>query len=176
MAYRTNRQYCYLCASKLEARSGFSWYCPRCQYVQYESPKPAGELVLYRDGKVLVSQRGQDPDKGKYDFPGGFVEAGETFEQAVIRETKEETGIERGSFGALTRLTSFTMVYPYAKELYNILVEVYIAELKPGFEPKASDDVASLKWVSEDEIDAVDWSRGHHKQNAMHAFKFIRKE
>lgn len=49
------------------------------------------DTIIERDGKILMVKRNYHP-VGKLDFPGGFVEAGETIEQAAIRESKEETG------------------------------------------------------------------------------------
>ena len=48
------------------------------------------DTIIERDGKILMVKRNYHP-VGKLDFPGGFVEAGETIEQAAIRESKEKT-------------------------------------------------------------------------------------
>jgi 8-oxo-dGTP diphosphatase len=50
-------------------------------------------IVLY-EGKIVLVRRGNDPYRGKLALPGGFVEKDETVEQAVLRETKEETGLD----------------------------------------------------------------------------------
>lgn len=57
-------------------------------------------VVFDRDGRLLLIKRGHPPFKGKYALPGGFVDVGETVEQAALRELKEETGIE----GKIVRL------------------------------------------------------------------------
>jgi len=49
--------------------------------------------VVIRGGKVLLIQRGKEPLKGRWVIPGGTVELGETLEEAVAREVREETGI-----------------------------------------------------------------------------------
>jgi ADP-ribose pyrophosphatase YjhB (NUDIX family) len=54
---------------------------------------PAVSVALVRDGKVLLVKRGRPPIRGVYAFPGGRVEAGETFEDAASRELLEETGL-----------------------------------------------------------------------------------
>ncbi len=168
--YCLPRTYCYLCATKLEKKSEYSWFCPVCQYTQYESPKPATELILRRDGKILISQRGQEPDKGKFDMPGGFTEAQETVEQAALREAEEELGVTADDIIGMEYVTSFPTYYPYGKEVYNVIVSVFVADLKKGVEVKPQDDVSALRWISAEDIDSVDWSREHQKNNARNVF------
>jgi len=59
-----------------------------------EYPKVAVDVVLENKGKVLLVQRALEPFAGKWALPGGFVEEGETVEQAAVREVKEETGLD----------------------------------------------------------------------------------
>src|ERR1700734_2931417 len=57
-------------------------------------PYLAVSAAIFRDGKVLIVRRGRAPAKGIYTLPGGGVELGETLEQAVIREVREETSLD----------------------------------------------------------------------------------
>lgn len=59
---------------------------------------PAVSVAVVRDGRVLLVRRARPPSQGLYAFPGGKVEAGETLEQAALRELKEETGLEAHDF------------------------------------------------------------------------------
>jgi 8-oxo-dGTP diphosphatase len=52
------------------------------------------DAIVVRDGKLLLVRRGHPPFEGMHALPGGFVEAGETVEQAVVREVMEETGLQ----------------------------------------------------------------------------------
>jgi ADP-ribose pyrophosphatase YjhB (NUDIX family) len=56
-------------------------------------PYLAVSAAIFRDGQVLIVRRGRPPAHGLYTLPGGGVELGETLEQAVIREVREETGL-----------------------------------------------------------------------------------
>jgi 8-oxo-dGTP diphosphatase len=56
-------------------------------------PYLAVSAAIFRDGRVLIVRRGRAPAHGLYTLPGGGVELGETLEQAVMREVREETGL-----------------------------------------------------------------------------------
>jgi len=57
-------------------------------------PYLAVSAAIFRDGRVLIVRRGRPPSHGVYTLPGGGVELGETLEAAVIREVREETGLD----------------------------------------------------------------------------------
>ncbi len=57
-------------------------------------PYLAVSAAIFREGRVLIVRRARPPSQGVYTLPGGGVELGETLEQAVIREVREETGLE----------------------------------------------------------------------------------
>jgi 8-oxo-dGTP diphosphatase len=57
-------------------------------------PYLAVSAAIFRDGRVLIVRRDRPPSHGLYTLPGGGVELGETLEQAVIREVREETGLD----------------------------------------------------------------------------------
>jgi 8-oxo-dGTP diphosphatase len=56
-------------------------------------PYLAVSAAIFRDGRVLIVRRGRPPAHGLYTLPGGGVELGETLEEAIIREVREETGL-----------------------------------------------------------------------------------
>ena len=57
-------------------------------------PYLAVSAAIFRDGRVLIVRRGRPPAHGLYTLPGGGVELGETLEEAIVREVREETGLE----------------------------------------------------------------------------------
>lgn len=68
--------------------------CSQCGYAAYYNPKPvAGAIPIDNRGDVILLRRGLDPGRGLWTFPGGFVDLGESVEQAAHRETDEEIGI-----------------------------------------------------------------------------------
>ena len=59
-----------------------------------ETPKLMVDIVIPMEEGVVLIRRGNDPFEGRWALPGGFVEVGETVEQAAVRETEEETGLK----------------------------------------------------------------------------------
>jgi len=68
--------------------------CPDCSYIDWGDFSLGVGGVLWHNGKVLLVQRGNNPGKGMWTIPGGYVDHGETIGEAIIREIQEETGIK----------------------------------------------------------------------------------
>jgi len=59
-----------------------------------QRPVPAVGALVFRDGAVLLVKRGAEPNRDRWSLPGGALETGETVEAAVVREIREETGVD----------------------------------------------------------------------------------
>jgi 8-oxo-dGTP diphosphatase len=109
--------------------------------------------VVVRDGKVLLIRRGKEPLKGRWVIPGGTVELGETLQEAVVREVREETGIEVRArevvlvFDRIERAAG-TVAYHY------VIVDYLCDDL--GGTLQAGSDADDAAFVSPDELDAYD--------------------
>ena len=123
--------------------------CDECG--QWDQPALAVDAVAIRGNEILLIRRGKEPWKGMLALPGGFVDSGEDPEVAVVRELKEECGID----GKVVRLLC-VKGDPDRDPRGHV---VSIAYLVAAFdEPTAGDDAASAAWhrISEVEVMAGD--------------------
>jgi ADP-ribose pyrophosphatase YjhB (NUDIX family) len=67
--------------------------CRGCGYIHYVNPKIIAGCIIEQDGKYLLCQRAIPPRPGTWTLPAGFMESGETTEQAALREVWEESGV-----------------------------------------------------------------------------------
>jgi len=116
--------------------------CERCSFIFYLDPKVIAGTVFTIDKKVVLLKRGIEPAMGKWVFPGGYVDRGESVEDAAIRETKEESHLD-------VKLGSLLGVYSYPRSP-NVVV-VYTAEVIGG-ELKAGDEAVEARAFGVPEI------------------------
>ena len=101
--------------------------------------------VIVHDGKILLVKRGSEPGKGKWSIPGGLVELGETVKETVVREVKEETGLDvdvRNLIDVVDNLETDGK----GKLRYHFIIIDFLASLKQG-SLKAESDIVEAKWV-----------------------------
>lgn len=89
--------------------------CSACGYVYYDNPKVIAGAIIEHEGRLLLCQRGIPPRVGTWTLPAGFMERGESVEEAAQREVMEETGIQAE---ILTPYSIFSV--PPTNELYII--------------------------------------------------------
>ena len=68
--------------------------CPACGWIHFSDPKVAVETLVEQNSQVLLVQRLNDPGKGLWSLPGGYMDSDESPIQAACRECREETGLE----------------------------------------------------------------------------------
>lgn len=134
-------RYCPFCASPLSPRT-FDGRptCAGCGFVHFRNPSP-GVSVLVTDGEqVLLGRRvARNPGGQKWCLPGGFIEYGEDFLSAAVREVKEETGLEVEIRSIINVVSNF--LSPRLHTLVVVLLARVVAgTLAPG------DDLSEMAW------------------------------
>jgi NAD+ diphosphatase len=94
--------------ARLGAGREFHVACLRCRFVRYDNPLPTTVGVVERDGRYLLLRRAHEPNRGAWDTVGGFVSPGETAEECLAREAREEIGC---AVLDLTPLGTYPSVY-----------------------------------------------------------------
>ena len=139
--------YCPVCGSKhLEVHNFKSKQCRDCGFTYYANPCSATAAFIVNDrDEMLVVRRAKEPAKGTLDLPGGFVDMGETVEQGMIREIKEETGLDVTN---IQYLFSSPNVYMYSGIGVHTLDMDFLVRVH-GSVPviKAADDAAEALWI-----------------------------
>ena len=140
-------RYCPVCGSKhFEVDTPKSKRCSNCGFEFFLNPSSAtAAFVLNDKGELLVERRKQEPGRGTLDLPGGFCDIGETTEQGVLREIKEETGLE---LEAPEYLFSLPNIYRYSGFDVPTMDSFFLFRVPSGLEVQAGDDAAELMWIA----------------------------
>ena len=151
MELKTKR-FCHFCAHVLEERhieGRMRLYCTRCQEPIYENPVPAACVVLIDDQqRLLLVKRKVAPKEGRWCLPGGFIECGETTEQAAIRELREETGLS-GRINTLIGVTTSPGTLYKSILLVGYLITCFSGSVTAG------DDASAVAFFNRDQMPEI---------------------
>ncbi len=146
-------KFCTRCGGELLKESDTKYQCTHCRYEQFRNPKGAvGLLLIDSDGKLILTRRAEEPKKGALDQLGGFLDVGETFEDALYRELQEETGLTKGDVYDVTYVGSTHEYYHWQGEDEPVVSVIFSAKLKSNAKPIPADDVASLEHLELDDV------------------------
>jgi 8-oxo-dGTP diphosphatase len=140
-------RHCPRCSASLE-NDGSRARCPVCGFVAYAHSDPTVSAVVLDGGRVLLARRAGEPQQGKWDLPGGFVEEGEHPLDALRRELREEAGME---IEPLVFHGVWMDRYGDADDAPATLNLYWTARVVSG-EPQPNDDVSELRWFPIDEL------------------------
>ena len=139
--------FCPKCGGTLESRllktsEPARLVCKQCDFVFFLDPKVAACTIIHLPGGIVLLQRAIEPGYGKWVFPGGYVDRGETVADAAVREAKEEVNLE-------VRLVSLLGVYSYRHS--PVVIIVYLAETVGGL-LKPADEALDVRLFSPETI------------------------
>lgn len=143
--------FCPVCGSQRWAENNFkSKKCGDCGFVYYANPCSAtAAFIVDEQGRLLVVRRAKEPAKGTLDLPGGFVDNGETAEEAMAREVCEETGL---SVESCEYLFSIPNVYTYSAMHIHTLDMFFRCRVRRGGTARAADDAEDCQWMRCEDI------------------------
>lgn len=148
--YPRNVRFCPLCGGALELRivapdHKENQVCTQCGFVYFLAPKLVAGCIIAEGERILLIRRGLEPALGKWTYPGGYVDFGETPAQCALRETAEEVGMT-------VREPELMGVYADRGEAKpSIITVTYVAN--PGAEaPTVTAEATEVRYFSVDEI------------------------
>lgn len=104
--------------------------------------------IIVQDGRVLVTQRGYGDGAGKWEFPGGKIEAGENPQQALQREIREELKVD-------IAVQEYLMTVEHDYPSFHLTMHCYMSRLLQG-SPQLTEHIA-MAWVEANDLPHVDW-------------------
>ncbi len=137
-------KFCPQCATPLEQRmfeGKLRPTCPTCGYIAFADPKVAATVLVTWQGQMLLVRRAVDPQRGRWCFPGGYVDFGEDPLVAARRECQEEAGIAVGSLELLDLTFNG-----------QVIIITYLAKLGEQITPLAGDDADLAGWFPPDNL------------------------
>jgi 8-oxo-dGTP diphosphatase len=148
--------YCPRCGSPMECRlvdDREREVCPACGFIFYRNPVPAVGVVVAMEGRIVLVRRRYEPRAGCWALPAGFMELGESSEEAAVRECHEETGL-------LVRAEHLLGVYSFGEGQGTGLLIVYAATALGG-ELAAADDATEVGLFPPDALPSPMAFRSH---------------
>ena len=159
-------RFCPYCAApltekRLEGRR--RPFCRQCRLPIYKNPLPATCVVAIDSRQqMLLVKRKVEPKIGQWCLPGGFMELGESPEQAALRELKEETGLS-------ARIELLLGVTTNPSDRYDTVLMIgYLVTGITG-EPAPGDDASQLAWFDPDRLPPVAFQSHRHFIRMVHA-------
>ncbi len=140
--------YCPQCGDPLVTRTIGSrerLTCPACGYVHYRNPVPGVGILIEMEGGVVLVKRGGQVKPGQWALPSGYIEAEESVEEAAIRESCEETGLQ-------IELIDLMGVYSFPEGPPTSGIIVFYRARPVGGTLRAGDDALDVRVFAPDEL------------------------
>jgi len=119
-----------------------------------EFPIASVGVVIVKDNKVLLAQRGKDPARGRWTIPGGVIEVGETVHEAGKREIMEECNIQV-EIGPLYKTYDSIVRDAEGRVRFHYVI-LDVLGTHTGGEVRAGSDISDTRWIGADELGTLD--------------------
>lgn len=148
MASEDEVNFCPRCGRPVVRKTSFGHVrplCEQCGWIHFADPKVAAAVLLQQDGRVLLVRRVNEPFRGMWTLPAGFIDAGEDPAEAAARECLEETGLHVRITGVLDVVAG--REHPRGADF----IIVYAADVLDG-KLAAMDDADQVGWFTKDDL------------------------
>ena len=147
--------YCPRCGKAgIAFREEKQYHCSDCGFTYFHNVATAAGVILHSPASIIVIRRNREPGKGLWALPGGFVDPGESAEEAVLRECYEEIGL-RLRKDELRFVTTGANRYKFGEIVYNTCDLFFSAAISDGreipFTPNS--EVAAIERLDRNRID-----------------------
>jgi mutator protein MutT len=123
--------------------------CSACGFTFFINAGAAVAVILECDGELLLTVRAEDPGRGALGLPGGFVDPGESLEQALRREVQEEIGLELPD-------VEYLASYPHSYQDGDVRIPtcdaVFLCRVPERPDVRALDEVSEVRWIAAADI------------------------
>jgi CTP:molybdopterin cytidylyltransferase MocA/ADP-ribose pyrophosphatase YjhB (NUDIX family) len=145
-------RYCQRCGSEVGIREVHARnrpVCPRCNFTYFFDPKIAAAVVVDIDGRIVLQKRRNDPGIGKWTFPGGFIDRGESVPEGAAREVWEEVGLT---------VSDLQLLNVYSEPGETVILVGFAATLH-GVQPSVGDESSEVGLFAPDALPALAFHR-----------------
>ena len=147
----TRWEFCPRCGERqMRHRGDAALECTACTYLYYHSSVAAVVGIIEHEDKIIITRRANDPGRGLLAIPGGFVEHGESLEQTLIREMREELNLEVTD---PVYLASFASQYLFRDVHYHTAVAYFVIAGSDITNLRAADDIDHFEFIRPDDVD-----------------------
>lgn len=148
---KNHYRFCPRCGKKGQFNvNNNSFKCDSCAFHFFlNSSAAVTALIFNEENELLFTKRGVEPDIGKLDLPGGFVDPGENIEMALLREIKEELDLTPES---IEYYGSFPNEYHFSGTVVNTIDMVFKCDVTDFTKLTYRDDIIGLKFIDLDNI------------------------
>jgi chorismate mutase/8-oxo-dGTP pyrophosphatase MutT (NUDIX family) len=170
-------KFCPNCSSsKIQKLDDTVCKCEECSFQIFSNPTPSCTVVIFCGENILLGKRNRNPDIGRWHLIGGFLDSREKAEDCMIREVKEEVGIDI-KFEQSKIIGTFVHDYEYQNENIGVTTVAFVVQVDESqrLQAVAGDDVGEIKWVLWSEAQKLDLPFANNEilQKALESMGFV---